>query len=441
MGAVGVLVLLLLIPLRMVRSVLSERLYRRDAAVAEIASIWGETQVVAGPIWVIPYRYTYKTWKEQMVAGRAERVEVAETAVGRAHFLPEAFQAEVQLDPEIRYRGIYRAVVYRGRVTLSGTFQPPSFHEWKIAPEDILWDDAHVWLHVADLRGTQGRLTLQWGSLDIPLRPSPRADAPGLEGRLALDSPPSAPMPFRLELTINGSGGLRIAPIGESSNVRMASTWPDPSFQGAFLPTEREVGPNGFRAAWSVSYYGRGYPQQWLEEPSGGNVRPLPPLRSGLLGVNLISLLDIYRLVERSLKYGVLVVALVFATFFLFERLARVRVHPLQYTLVGGALCLFYLGLLSMSELMPFGLAYLVSATAATALIGWYATAMLRSGRRSALLTAGLGVTYAFLYILLRQQDYSLLLGTVGLFIVLALIMAATRRVDWYAPPAPPHLP
>jgi len=433
MLVIGVLVLALLIPLAMIRSVLDERLERRDAAIAEITSTWGPTQIVAGPVLVVPYRYPVKTWKDQAVAGRTERVEVTGTAIGRAFFLPAEFEAEGVLSPEVRYRGIYRAVVYRARLALSGAFRPPSFEEWKIPPEDVMWEDAFVFLSVEDLRGAQGVLAMQWDNRPVQLTPAERlSNLRGVEARLRLDGPMSAPTRFRLELTLNGSGGLRIAPVGDTTLVRLSSTWPDPSFQGAFLPTEREIGPDGFRAQWQVSYYGRGYPPQWVEKEEGG-ARAAALLPSSLLGVDLISLLDAYRYVERSIKYGALIIVLVFTAFFLFEALSRVRVHPFPYVLVGAALCLFYLALLSLSEFLPFGWAYLIGAAAATLLISWYAAAVLRGGRRGAYLALGLALVYAFLYVILRLQDYSLLLGTIGLFLVLALVMAATRRVDWYA--------
>jgi len=251
-------------------------------------------------------------------------------------------------------------------------------------------------------------------------------ELPGLDGPLA------SPVKFRVELTLKGSRGIRLAPVGESNRVKLSSPWPDPSFQGAFLPTERTVTPEGFTGLWEVSYYGRGYPQQWTDREGAGPARGVS-LHGALLGVDLISLLDVYRYVERSIKYGALFIALVFTAFFLFEALARVRVHPFQYTLVGAALCLFYLALLSLSEFMAFGRAYLIGAAASTAAIAWYSAAALRSGRRSALLAAGIALTYGFLYVILRLQDYSLLLGTAGLFLVLVLVMGVTRRIDWYA--------
>jgi len=220
MAIVAGLVLALLIPLHMIRAVLSERLERRDSAIEEITSTWGDNQVVAGPVLVVPYRYTFKTWKEQVVAGRTERVEVVETAVARAYFLPKAFEAVGDMAPDVLYRGIYRAVVYRGRLALSGEFPPPAFDEWKVPPENILWEDAVVALGVSDLRGAQGALTLDWDGRALPLTPGARMpELPGVEARLRLDGPLASPVKFRVELTLKGSRGIRLAPVGESNRV------------------------------------------------------------------------------------------------------------------------------------------------------------------------------------------------------------------------------
>src|SRR5712692_5732619 len=183
---------------------------------------------------------------------------------------------------------------------------------------------------------------------------------------------------------------------------------------------------------WRVSYYGRDYPQQWTSR--GGNERfNVLSVTNSRFGANFLSILDAYRYVERSIKYGVLFLVLVFTTFFLFEVTARQKIHPFQYLMVGAALCLFYLLLLSISEFIGFSWAYLVAAVASTLLITWYCNFFLGGGARTLMIGAGLAGVYTFLYITLRQQDYALLMGAIALFIVLAIVMYVTRKVDWYA--------
>jgi inner membrane protein len=231
-----------------------------------------------------------------------------------------------------------------------------------------------------------------------------------------------------MPVTLNGSRSIRFAPVGVNNDVRLTSTWPDPSFQGAFLPIDRKVGPEGFSAHWQASYYGRSYPQQWTDGA---------PLNSGsftssLFGVDLVPVLDSYRHVERATKYGILIIALLFTAFFLFEVLSAVRIHPFQYTLVGIALCLFYLGLLALSEVTSFSIAYWTGAAVSSLMIALYSIKALQSGRRACMVASGLALVYAFLFVILRLQDYALLVGTSGLFLVLAIVMYVTRNVDWY---------
>lgn len=429
-----VLVLLLLIPLGMVKSVLFERLTRRDQAIYEITSTWGKEQIVIGPVLVIPYRYYFKAWKEQVVLGKAEKTEIVDSAVAHAYFLPADVEIQGTLLPKKLYRGIYEAVVYNGNVKLSGTFLPPDFEKLKIKGKDVLWEDALVTFGITDLRGISEALTLKWGSRTFPLVPGSKLKdfASGVHALVAEVKTATKGVSFELDLTLNGSKGIRFSPVGMKNKVTLASSWPDPSFQGMFLPVERKITPNGFEAQWRMSYYGRNFPQQWTDQDEGVRFKS-DAVDNSLFGVVLISLVDSYRLVERSIKYGILFITLIFTAFFLFEVVAARRIHVIQYALVGGALCLFYLGLLSLSEFIGFPFAYLTGAVASTLMISLYTMKVLKSGRQTMIIAALLVIIYGFLYIILQMQDYSLLVGTIGLFIALAIVMYTTRNIDWYS--------
>src|SRR5205807_6468390 len=249
---------------------------------------------------------------------------------------------------------------------------------------------------------------------------------------LASDKPIASPVEFSIPLDVNGSGGIFFAPFGVQNETTLKSNWPDPGFRGAFLPADRSVRADGFDAKWKVSYYGRDYPQSWTSRAGNERFTTLAVSQS-VFGAQFLSVLDAYRYVERSIKYGVLFLVLVFTAFFLFEVTARQKIHPLQYLMVGAALCLFFLLLLAISEFRSFGLAYLIAAAASTALITWYCRSFLGGGVRTMIIGAGLAGVYTFLYITLRQQDYALLMGAIALFVVLAVVMYVTRKVDWYA--------
>jgi inner membrane protein len=431
MAMIAVLVLLLLIPLSMVTSVLQERLQRRDEAVRDITSTWGSEQVVMGPVLIIPFKYNQKTWKDQVVNGQVQRMEVSETVQCRASFLPAMFKAEGQLKPDRLHRGIYEAVVYSGTLNLSGSFARPSFEEWNVDPRQVLWDEAEMAVSITDLRGAKESLQIKLAEQMIPLKPGRKLE--GFEGgvyaRIKGLNAEAESIPFEMHLTLNGSSRIRFAPIGVNNDVVLSSTWPDPSFQGAFLPADRKVGPDGFSAHWKASYYGRSYPQQWTDKAPVNAAG----INSSLFGVDLVPALDSYRYVERAAKYGVLIIVLLFTAFFLFEILSSLRIHAFQYALVGIALCLFYLGLLALSEVTSFSIAYWTGAAAASLMIALYSAKVLRSAGRACIVAVGLALVYSFLFVILRLQDFSLLVGTAGLFLVLAIVMYVTRNIDWYA--------
>lgn len=435
MSGVTILILLLLIPLGMIHSVLWERLERRNAAVEEMTSTWGREQNIIGPVLIVPYRYSFKSWKEKPTAdGKLEKVEVVETAVARAYFLPTTLAINGDIQPTRLRRGIYQAVVYAGTLELAGQFARPNFAGWKIEEPNILWNDAVVAFAIPDLRGVKETLQLRWGESLLPLSPGSKLKgfSTGMFANVGNLPEHNATIPFKLNLTLNGSGGIHFAPVGDQNSVKLSSPWPDPSFRGAFLPSERTVTAEGFTANWQLSYYGRDYSQQWtdLDESAGLNSTSAT---NSLFGVNFLAGIDAYRNVERAIKYGLLFFVLVFVAFFLFEILSALRIHPFQYALVGAALCLFYLGLLSLSEFIAFSLSYLTAATATTLLIWFYCAKVLKSGARTFIIVGLLAAIYGFLYIALQLQDYSLLFGTAGLFVVLGIVFSVTRNIDWYA--------
>jgi len=331
-------------------------------------------------------------------------------------------------------RGIYQAVVYDGRLACSAEFARPDFASLRIAEKDVLWDDALVTVAIPDLRGVKEALQLQWGGNSVPLSPGSKLkDFPsGVFARVSGLREAAGTIPSHLALTLNGSGGIRFAPVGAQNVVTLASPWPDPSFQGAFLPAERKVTRDGFAATWQVSYYGRDYAQQWTDRDASAGLNPTSAA-SSLFGVQFLSGIDAYRNVERAIKYGALFLVLVFAAFFLFEILSALRIHPFQYALLGAAFCLFYLGLLSLSEFVSFGRSYFAAAAVTTLLIWFYSLKVLKGGRRALIIAGLLAAIYGFLFIALQLQDYSLLFGTAGLFVVLAIVIYVTRNLDWYA--------
>jgi inner membrane protein len=234
-------------------------------------------------------------------------------------------------------------------------------------------------------------------------------------------------MPFDFAAVVAGSRAVSMLPLGNVTTVSLRSDWPHPSFQGAFLPAEREITAQGFEARWQVLELNRTYRQVFAE----GEV-DVATLDKSAFGVGLFQSVDIYQRAERAVKYAALFIALTFLTLFAWEQVTRNRLHPLQYLLVGLALSMFYLLLIALSEHIAFAVAYVTAAASLVLLIGLYIAGALRSSYRGLVAGGAMSLVYGLLYMLVLSEDYSLLLGAIILFVALAAVMLATRRIDWY---------
>ena len=420
----GALIGVLMIGLAMIRSLVTERSHRAESVRTEIASSWGRAQTVGGPVLVVPYRIRDSQGRH--------------TATLRARFLPDRVKTTGRLHPERRHRGIFETVLYRADLAVDGVFSRPDFSAWNIPPEDILWNEAVLTIGITDLRGIRGNPTLKWNARDVAFSGGSgdaRLWASGLTAPVpfAPSGGDAARLAFSFVLLLNGSEDIDFLPLGGETVVELTAPWPDPSFGGAFLPEKRAVTASGFTARWSISSLARSYPQKWRDNGDEENVNALAAVSMSAFGVGLYSPVGHYQKTERSVKYGALFILLTFLTFFLYELLSPVTLHPVQYFLVGGALCLFYLLLLSISEHAPFAAAYAIGSIATIALISSYSAAILRSRLRVLGLAGFLALLYGYLYVLLQLEDWALLMGSIGLFLILALVMYTTRRVDWGA--------
>ncbi len=423
---IGFLVLVLLIPLAMVRSTIGERAGRRAEVIQEVSALWGQAQEIGGPLLVLPFDVPIKD-----ANGKIERYRQ------RAFYLPAELVVRGEIEPERRQRGIFETVVYRTRLHLEGNFEKPDLAALGIPAGEARWEEAFVSFGVPDLRGLTSALSIDWDGRKVELEPGPGAAdlwRSGIHAPLSglAELPEGKTMPFRLELPLQGSEHLQVLPLGRATRVELSSSWPDPSFRGAYLPAKREVSEAGFRAEWQVSEFGRGFPQAWRSGDADHSTFR-DAVASSSLGVGLFLPADGYQKSDRALKYGLLFLVLTFASCFFFEVFHPVRLHPVQYLFVGAALCLFYLLLLALSEHFGFGLAYTAASAGTVALIGGYSRAILKARSRAALLTGALAALYGYLWVLLRSEDYALLLGATALFVLLGVAMFLTRRVDWYA--------
>jgi inner membrane protein len=427
------LILLLHVPLLMTHGVLTEREGYQSQAVDEIAGIWGHRQQVTGPVLAVPYAYKTTVMRAKAIGDRVVQVEEIELAPATAYFLPEKLVVTGPVEPEIRHRGIYQVVIYSAKLHLSGEFRP-DFGAAGITADRIDWDKACVLFGVSDLRGIRSISPLQVAGGNEAIfeaTDSPDSEFLPLKARINA-GPAGAPVTLGLDVVLQGSERLEIVPAGKITTATLQSSWKNPSFTGAYLPAKHKIDAEGFQAEWEVSHFSRGFPQSWTNLLTGA-CEMQRKMSAASFGATFSQRADGYQLVERAEKYGVLFFVLIFAVFFLFEMTAALRIHPLQYTLVGAGLCLFFLGFLALSEFLEIGWAYGAAAAACTALISLYAWSILKTGRRTLMIFGGLATTYGYLYFVLKSQDYALLAGTVVLFAALAVMMFCTRRINWYA--------
>lgn len=412
---ISILALVLLIPAGMVRSMIQERELRRDEALEDINAKWGRQQTLIGPAISIPYNRYIEGEKGQRIA-----------VIDYVHLLPDEVDIKSELTPEVRYRGIFESVLYRSKINIRCRFPRAPLEELRIRAEDVHWAGATIWIGLSDMRGITEAIQAEYDGQVVQMAPgieSQGAQMAGVSGPFAFDVNRPAHA-FAFELHLNGSQALHFTPVGKTTTVAAHAPWKDPSFVGDFLPETRELRDHEFSANWRVLHLNRNYPQFW----TGG----AHSLAGTSFGVKLFRPVDVYQKSTRTAKYALLFIAFTFYAFFLAEILNRLRVHPVQYLLIGFAMIVFYALLLSISEHLPFGLAYLISAGAVTSLITGYAQSILRHPVVTRMVGALLVALYGYLYILLQLEDYALLMGSLGLFTVLSAIMLLTRRIDWY---------
>ena len=412
---VGIIALFLLIPAAMIRSLVQERQLSSEEVVKEISSKWGNEQTIAGPIISVPYNCKTEV-NGKIVISRQY-----------AHFLPEQLNITGKMVPEIRYRGIYKVIVYTADLQIAGKFKHPDFSAWKVDPSDIIWDEAYVSIGIPDMRGIKNDLRIKFNGVNYEVTPGMDSQdilKQGVSARISLDT--SSEYTYSITLKLKGSSALSFVPMGKISKVEMQSAWATPKFDGAFLPDNREVNAKGFRADWTVLHLNRNFPQKWTG--SSYNVY------ESAFGVNLMFPVDHYQKSERAAKYALMFIALTFMVFLFSEILNRRKIHPVQYILVGLALCVFYTLLISLSEQLGFTVAYTLASIGTISLIGSYAFAIFKNKKQSFVLVGVLVTLYIFLFTILQLEDYALIMGSIGLFVALAVVMRISRQVDWYSP-------
>lgn len=423
----GLLVLLSQIPMLFVDGIIGERQISADRVARDIAQANGESQTLIGPYLVVPYEWeTTRRESYEDENGDTKYRDVPAIQVIEAVFLPQRLEIDGMLDPEMLERSIYRVLTYRGQVSMRGQFSQPDFSRFARQPSRVLWDQAYTSLSLSDMRTLDSGATIKVGGMPLELNPGGKLVDNGLHGFAQLPAnPTAAQLAFEIELGFRGQGNFNVAPLAMENRLQLSSTWPSPSFTGAVRPTDTRIDENGFTAIWSPSGLARSYPQAFEFDSS-----TVSATRQFITGVSLFERFGTYGQIDRATKYSLLIVGLTFMLIFVVDQSGNRRMHGLQYLVVGGGMTLFYLLLLSISEVLGFTPAFAIGAGALSVSIAAYIGAAIGSAKRAAVVFVTLVALYAILYSLLNLEDYALLVGSVLLFIVLLAIMFVTRRMN-----------
>ncbi len=432
---IGGLILLLLVPLLMIRGTVQDRQRYRDEAVQRVSQSMAGPQQLVGPLRVVPWKET----REVAVEGDTGKFRT-ETVEGYDVQTPATLRTDGRMNPDTRRIGLYDVRVFEWKAKLKASFEPMDLDP---TPKRV-YGQPYLVIGLADVRGLVGTPRLLVDGKPLALESGTGALGGRMTGVHAALPEGGMQLPasqLELDLSLAGTQSLGIAPVADSNHIAVDSAWPHPLFGGRFLPNQRKIGAGGFDASWEISSLASAAQAQ-LADGERKLIVPVEPDAAAMPGpaangidsaqISLVDPIDVYTQADRASKYGILFVVLTFVGFGLFELIKRLSIHPLQYLLVGLALAIFFLLLLSLSEHIAFWKAYALSAAACIGLQFFYLSGVLKSWWRAAGFAAMLTALYGVLYSLLVLEDSALLMGSLLLFGILAAIMWITRKVDWY---------
>ncbi|MEZ4875085.1 MAG: cell envelope integrity protein CreD [Flavobacteriaceae bacterium] len=428
MIVVGFLLVVLLIPLEFVKNLITERAFRQQEVIREINGKWGNEVLFSGPILKIPYK-TYKEEKVYIPETKSYDFKTEEI-VNYAYLFPDdlTINSNVTTKEEPLKRSIYESVVFTSQIAVKGHFPPIDFSKKDIQAKDILWDKISVLVKTSNLKGIRNTLEVTLAGQTLAMSPTYSQEYLNTietEYIPRFSEENTDPIPFSFDMKVNGSESLQFIPIGKETTATMTSNWHSPSFDGKYLPDDgsRNISKDGFTATWKVLQINRQFQQEFFNT--------LPDLQEFAFGAKLIIPIDEYQKSERTAKYGFMVIGLTLLVFLLIQLVSKIYIHPFQYIMIGLALVMFYTLLISISEHSSFFKAYIIAAASVLGLITLYSRAILKGFTFPLLVCASLASLYGFIYVIIQLENYALLVGSIGLFAILAIIMFASRKIDW----------
>lgn len=428
MFMVGFLTVILLIPLFFVQDLIEERSARQKEVVDEVSKLWGAEVQFFGPMLRIPY----KIYKETTVVDQKTKQTIIQrnATIDYAYFFPEKLNnvTKVKKNTTLK-RGIYNNIVFTATMKFDGDFNFPNFKKLQIKEEDVLWSEATVMIKTTNLRSIKSDLKIKLNNQSLNFESKPEKDS--YYG--TLESTPfdykalasNKNIDFNFTMQYNGSKSISFIPIGKTTNVSIDSDWESPSFNGAFAAnnTTKRIHKKGFHADWKILDINRSFSQQYNAT--------IPNLNEYSFGVKLIETVNEYQQNDRASKYGFLVIGLTFLIFFLIQSISKIEIHIFQYSMIGLALIMFYTLLISITEHSSFSFAYSIAGIAVVALITLYSVSILQNKKFPVFIGIALTVLYSFIYVIIQLEDYALLVGSIGLFMILGAVMYFSRKIDW----------
>lgn len=422
------MILLFLIPLGMIKDLVWEREARKWEAEESVLSSWGADTAVGGPLLVIPRRITYEVTDDE---GKYLRTD---EYFENVYLLPDNMDIFARSSSESKFRGIFEVPVFTLNVEGSGNFALEALFK-NYNPEDLIWEEAYVQFSYPSLKGMKKTEPLLWEGKELEFEAGDssrslygatlKVDVNAGRGNI---QDISRVIPFHFQQEIRGGRSLEFLPLAGSTKIHLESDWTAPSFQGYYLPSEQTISDEGFSAQWIINSLSRSVPECW----SASQDQFFQDLLESAFGLNYYPEFDSYQKTRRTVEYGILFLLIPFLTFFLFELIRKVKIHPVQYLLAGFGNVLFYLILLSVSEQLSFNLSYLIASSAVTLMLSLYTLSIDGIGRKGLYLLPVMTAGYSYLFFVLKSEDYALIMGTAGLFGALALTMYLTRGINWY---------
>ena len=406
---VGILTLVLIIPLALVQELILERSQRQKEVITETTSKWGSSVYFYGPILKVPY-------KDPMSG-----------ANNYAYFFPETLnnKTEVTMVKPLE-RSIYKSNVFTTKMQFDGNYTTPNFASKGIPAENIYWNRAKILIRTTNLKSLKDEVKMKIGNQNLAFESvanSTNDSIESLETNYFDYKTLENNTKFNFTISFNGSKQVKMVPIGKTTDAKVTSNWNSPNFNGNFSPISREIKDNGFEANWKILHFNRPFAQNYFEV--------LPELGKYAFAVDFITPVDEYQQNERASKYGFLVIGLTFLIFFLIQSISKINIHIFQYSMIGIALIMFYTLLISITEHSTFSFAYLIAGASVIVLISLYSISILKDRKFPMFIGASLSVLYTFIYVIIQLEDYALLVGSIGLFLILAAVMYFSRKIEW----------